>query len=257
MEEPILKLNGYIPEPVLEKHWSFEEHFYPFLQRRNAPESVDLRPYSSPRHNQRQTESCVAQSVVKALEISRNIQNGVATHTDLSVMAVYYLAREIQFPPVTNIDAGSIISCACDAVRRFGVPPESEWPFDVSKINMPPSWAAMRHAFTNKIDTFYRIKSTGQTRVDMVADAIRSNYPVIYGSIIGSNWLKYKAGQILTVTPDKDEVGRHATVLLGTQDGNFIGENSWGASFGDNGFYLASPDLIASDKAGDFWVLGR
>jgi C1A family cysteine protease len=194
---------------------------------------------------------------VKALEIGHNIEFGTAAHVDLSVLAVYYLARGLQFPPLTNIDDGTMISCACDAVRRFGVPPESEWPFDVSKINTPPSWAAMRRAYVNKITSFYRIKGTGSERVDMVAKAIRAKYPVVYGTIIGSNWMKYKAGQVLTVTPDKDEIGRHATVLLGIQDGNFIGENSWGSGWGENGFYLASPDMIASSKAGDFWVLGR
>lgn len=246
-----VKLDGYQPEPVKEEHWSFEDSFpsSPALMS----EDVDLRPYTSPRHDQKSTGTCVAQSVVKALEIRQRITTG--EHTDLSVLAVYYLARELQFPPMTSMDEGTLVSCACDVLRRFGVPAEKDWPFDAKKINLSPSWMAMRKAYLNKITGFYRIKSTGRERVEAVKQAIRLQLPVVYGTLVGSNWLKYQKGQVLGVTPDDDEVGRHATVLLGIQGDLFIGENSWGTDWGDNGFYLAHPELIASEKAGDFWVI--
>lgn len=253
MDERHPVTNGYQPEPVLPEQWSFEEHFQsPYT----ATGDVDLRPFTSPRHNQRQTGTCVAQSVVKALEIKRILQFGREAHVDLSVLAVYYLAREIQFPPQTHIDDGTRVSCACDVLRRFGVPAEADWPFDLNKVNLSPSWLAMRKAYLNKISAFYRIKSSGQDRVKAVAQAIRSGNPVVYGAVIGSQWRQYRKGDVLGVTPNDDpDKGRHATVLLGIQGDLFIGENSWGNNWGDDGFYLASPEMIASPKAGDFWVI--
>jgi hypothetical protein len=93
------KLGGYRPDPQdeesLKKHWGFEARLKAHLP--SGAGSVDLRPYASPRHNQVQTNSCVAQSVIKALEnLERQkkcqdlgiapAQLGPQDHTDLSVL---------------------------------------------------------------------------------------------------------------------------------------------------------------------------
>ena len=82
---------------------------------------------------------------------------------------------------------------------------------------------------------------------------MRSGNPVVYGTEIGANWKLYQAGEILENT--KTVTGRHATVLLGIQENLFIGENSWGNNWGDDGFYLLDPEVVASDAAKDFWVI--
>lgn len=203
-----VKLNGYQPEPVKEEHWSFEERFKGSAS--DIPSIyTDLRPYTSPRHNQRQTGTCVAQSVIKALEIRHNMAFGKEKHVDLSVLALYYLAREIQFPMLTHFDSGTTVSCACDALRRFGVPAEADWPFDATKVNLSPSWMAMRKAYLHKISAYYRIKSDGQERLDAVRAAIGAGFPVVFGSIIGTEWYDYKTGLI---TEAKDNVKLDATL---------------------------------------------
>jgi hypothetical protein len=52
----------------------------------------------------------------------------------------------------------------------------------------------------------------------------------------------------------RDNEGGHATVLLGYVAGLFVGENSWGRGWGDDGFYRMHPDVIADD-AHDVWAL--
>jgi len=42
--------------------------------------------------------------------------------------------------------------------------------------------------------------------------------------------------------------------LVGFIDGLFVGENSWGSRWGDDGFYLMDPAAIAADGSRDFWV---
>ena len=207
---------------------------------------------SVPRHNQRSTSSCVANATVKALEIMRIKLHGHDAHVDLSRMAVYYLARELMFPPETGVDDGTYISHAFDVLRRFGVPPEADWPWNPAKINVSPSWMAMRKAYAHKITAFYKIRSSGQSRVDEVANCLQAGYPVVFGTATGSNWNRYKKGDVLE-RPDKKK-GRHATCLVGIVDGKFIGENSWGSGWGDDGFYLMDPAVIAHDDSKDFWV---
>ena len=102
------KLGGYQPDPPDEHYWGFETKLQAHLPE--GAGSVDLRPYASPRHNQGQTGSCVAQAVVKALEnLERQkkcqdlglspAQLRPQDHQDLSVLALYYLARERMDPP--------------------------------------------------------------------------------------------------------------------------------------------------------------
>ena len=117
------KLGGYRPDPPDDRHWGFETRLRAHLP--TAAGSVDLRPYASPRHNQGQTGSCVAQSVVKALENLerqkicqdqglRPEQVGPQQHQDLSVLALYYLCRERMEPPEMAQDSGTFQWLACD-----------------------------------------------------------------------------------------------------------------------------------------------
>ena len=244
-----IDLAGFRPEPDNPKHWGFEDRLRPKMRIVESGD-VDLRPFTSPRHNQRRTNSCVANAAVKALEIKR-IQAG-EPHVDLSRLAVYYLARELMVPTETHLDQGTYVSHAFDALRRFGVPPEEAWPFDTDKINTPPSWRAMRKAYVHKIAAFYRIRSTGQDRVEAVRDALRAGNPVVFGTATGKNWKNYDKGDVLG-SPGR-RTGAHATVLIGCQGDRIIGENSWGEGWGDDGFYLMDPAVIASSDSSDFWV---
>jgi C1A family cysteine protease len=155
-------------------------------------------------------------------------------------------------PQETSIDGGTYISCAFDVLRRFGVPPEADWSWNSNKINTPPSWLSMRKAYLHKITGFYKIRETGSARVQAVLECLRAGNPVAFGTSTGDNWQLYKKGQVLNVPSTK--TGRHATVLIGYQKGLFLGENSWGNNWGDDGFYLMNPDVIKSTESEDFWV---
>ena len=250
---PIHLLNGFRAEPDSPKHWGFEDRLRS-KQVLTTTGDVDLREFSSPRHNQGGTNSCVAQATVKALEIKRIQQYGMEAHIDLSRMAVYWLARNLMYPKETGTDKGTYISHAFDAMRRFGVPPEVDWPWDKARIYDAPSWSAMRKAYVSKIHAFYKIRSVGDLRINMVVEALQAGNPVVFGTNVDKTWQSYKKGQVLLPVSESDQTGRHATVLVGFQDGKFIGENSYGSSWGDNGFYLLDPAVIAADASKDFWV---
>ena len=262
------KLGGHLPDPddenSLASYWNFKTQLRPHL----APGSgdVDLRPYSSPRHDQGQTGSCVAQSVVKALENlerqricqQRGIspsQLGPDDHKNLSVLALYYLCREQMAPKRLHEDSGTYPYIACDCLRRFGVCTEEEWPFEIGRLFDAPSIMAMRDAYVHKLSAYYRITETGQDRVQSVLDALRANHPVVYATDVGDNWQNYSAGQVLRV-PETAE-GGHATHLVGWIEDQavFIGENSWGTGWGDDGYYLLATEVVAASCSQDFWVI--
>ena len=244
---------GFRPEPDSPDHWGYEDNLKPKMKLGTAGD-IDLREFTSPRHDQRHSSSCVAQAVVKALEIKRIMKEGHGAHVDLSRLAVYYLARELMLPKETHMDDGTFVSHACDVLRRWGVCLEQEWPFKLDKITTSPSWMAMRSAYLHKIDGYYKIRSTGQKRVDEVVRCLQAGNPVVYGTNVGSNWMTYRANSDPLQIPD-DNHGGHATVLLGWKDGLFIGENSWGVGWGQNGFYLMDPSVIAWGGSRDFWIV--
>jgi len=267
---PPYKLGGHLPDPKdadsLKAYWDFDAQLKPHLAAAAAPGDIDLRPYSSPRHNQGQTGSCVAQSVTKALENlerqklcrQRGIspsQLGPNDHKNLSVLALYYLCREKMRPSQVNEDKGTFIWLACDCLRLFGVCTAEEWPFDPDKVSESPPVMAMREAYDHKISAYYRIKTTGTDLVASIRDALRANYPVVYATDVGDNWMHYRAGDVLGL-PGSTE-GGHATHLVGWDQakGVFIGENSWGTGWGDDGYYLIAPEVIANPISQDFWVI--
>ncbi len=246
-------LQGFRDEPDSPDHWNYEDRLKDRMSA-FAPGDVDLRPFSSPRHNQRFTSSCVGNSVVKALEIKRIMQHGHDAHVDLSRLAVYYLARELMLPSETHLDGGTYISHAFDVLRRFGAPTEAQWPWDTSKVKSPPSFMAMRSAYLHKITGYFKIRSTGDGRVAEVIRCLRAGNPVVFGCNVDGSWYGLGKNHLLKPVSRSDRDGRHATVLIGYADGKFIGENSWGADWGDDGFYYMDPSVIAHLDSRDFWV---
>lgn len=256
-------LSGFRPEPspVTDKDkanwekWSFSTVLAPKLAAYSGKTS-DLRSFTSPRHSQKNTSTCVAQGVIKALELKRIQKYGQSAHVDLSRLAVYFLARELMNPAETDRDDGTYVSLAADALRRFGVCEEALWPFttDASRIRTAPSWSAMRRAYVHKISSWHRITTTGTARVEQVITALASGNPVVYGTRIGDEWMKYTAQSAPLGLPT-NILGGHATCLEGWDGTSFIGENSWGTGWGDNGFYKIQPEVIASNNSSDFVVI--
>lgn len=261
-------LSGFRPEPadLAEQHWSFSMVRQAVLTAighgaaSGALDALasDLRPYSSPRHDQTTTSSCVANSVVKALEIKRIQKYGIGAHVDLSRLALYYLGRELMDPEETQHDDGMYVSMAAEVLRRFGVCKESDWPFDEQKIFAPPTWTAMRKAYVHKIASWYRIASTGIDRVGDVIANLAADNPVPFGTVIGDDWMNYGPGEVLQKVEGAIR-GRHATVLVGWQPhlygGVFIGENSWGTSWGEDGFYYMAPEVIGAIETSDLLAM--
>jgi C1A family cysteine protease len=253
----LFKVGGHLADPVNPKYRNFES--ISGLLMGSGSGDADLRMYSSEVHNQRQTGSCVANAVAKALEIKERHEkasNGEPmSHTDISRLHLYFLSREMH--RAQGEDNGTHISICCDVLNRFGIVSEKYWPFDINKLFVPPSWKAMRHCYSNKLGLsgYYRIESSGSDRVNDVVKALRANHPVVFGTQVDTRWFGYKSGEVLK--PVSESEGAHATCLVGWDEARslVIGENSWGPHWGDNGCYLMDPKVLESWDSSDFWVI--
>jgi len=220
--------------------------------------NVDLREFTSPRHNQRKTSTCTCQSAVKALEIKRIMKYGKEAHVPLSVMDLYYGARDLMDPKETDRDEGTYLYLVCDVLRRFGVCREELNPFDEKNLFVPTPIMATRESYMNKISANYRISSTGNDRVDDVINNLRVGNPVIFATRVGMNWMLYNSNsKPLEITSMDNSIGNHAICIVGWVDGKFVIENSWGNGWGDDGFAYLQPEVIADCGSVDFWVIAE
>ena len=220
----------------------------------STSKDVDLRSYSSPRHDQRKTSSCVAQSVVKALELKRIMKHGHAKHVDLSIADLYYGARDMMSPKMTDQDSGTFISLACHVLQTLGVCRDVMHPFNETNLYRPPSVMATREARLNRIKGHFRILSQGNDRIDDMVYNLHAGNPVVFGTLVGTDWYNYKGKGV--IGKESDPKGMHAMVIVGYVDGKMIVENSWGTDFGENGFAYVDPAVFSDlSRTKDCWVI--
>ena len=251
-----IKLGGWNPDPANKIYSTFNRLALSLTENNiqyKGGNDIDLRPYSSPRHNQRSTGSCVAQSIIKALEIKRIIKKGHANHVDLSVLDLYYGARERMTPPQTNLDKGTNISLACDVLRKFGVCREELHPFSETNLFKKPSLMATREARLNRITSHFKIKTYGNDRLDDIIFNLKAGNPVIFGTTVGKDWMSYTGGSKPLLVETRP-VGGHCMCCVGFVNGLFIIENSWG-QWGEDGFGYVDPSVFKHASTRDLWVI--
>lgn len=202
--------------------------------------TIDLRDYASSVADQGQTGSCVAQAVVSALELKRNMAG--LPHIDLSVSGLYYACRSRMNPRQEHVDEGTYIWLACKTLKDIGIAPDSYWPFDPDRLFTNPGIDYWEKCAVHQISSYKKITSTGTARVLDIKAALLSGNPVVYGLDVGSDWDRYRSG---TLGIESKPRGGHATTLLGHNGSEFIGMNSWGPYWGLNGFYRISEEAIA------------
>jgi hypothetical protein len=252
-----IKLNGWNPDPANKMYLAFDKSKLELRSSKiqyKSQNDIDLRPYTSGRHDQCSTNSCVGQSVIKALEIKRIIQYGHANHVDLSVLDVYYGARERMTPSKVNEDLGTHIALACDVLRDFGVCRDVMHPFDVKNVNKKPSIMASREARINRIKGHFKIKRYGQDRLDDIIFNLHAGNPVVFGTAVGADWVNYRGGSN-PLRVETQPKGRHAMVIIGFVDGLFIIENSWSNYWGEDGFGYVAPEVFTHPSTRDLWVM--
>ena len=245
------KLGGWVPDPNNKTYDSFDPSLFSINRE---SEEIDLRPFTSPRHDQRSTSTCVAQSTIKAIEIKSILKNGMQNFVPLSVLDVYYGARERMNPSCTDKDNGTHIYLACSVVKDFGVCRDVMHPFSVENVNKKPSVMASREARLNRISSQFKITSSGQQRLNDILFNLRAKNPVIFGTRVGKTWFKYTASSE-PLGLEKYPEGGHAMCIVGYVNGLFIVENSWGTLWGENGFAYVKPEVFTANETQDIWVM--
>lgn len=218
---------------------------------------VDLTKFFRPISNQLSVGSCVANATADSFEAQIAQRKGISPDQvqDISRLFIYWVARNNMDPPRANVDEGTTIRNAFDAMARYGAAPESLWNYDITKVNVRPSILSFREAVKNRISAFYRIDATGDNRIVQIKQALSAGNPTVFGTRLSESFRYVRTEDIINC-PNCCWIGRHAMVICGWSDSKqaFKVRNSWGTDWGFGGYCWMSKNYITSSETKDLWV---
>jgi len=217
------------------------------------PSSMDLRPECPPVYDQGQLGSCTANSVGGAFQFEQMKQK-VKDFTP-SRLFIYYNERVIEH--TVNSDSGAQIRDGIKVVAKLGAPPETDWPYDITKFTEKPPQKAFADAAKNKVLSYQRVSRA----LSQMKGCLASGYPFVFGFTVYDSFESTavaQSGHAPMPQPGEKVVGGHAVVAVGYEDKSqwFIVRNSWAATWGLKGYFtLPYQYLLEPNLSDDFWTI--
>jgi C1A family cysteine protease len=238
-----------VPSRDITQDWKFQDALSSGSLAAPAalPPRVDLRTPWWIINNQLNTGSCVgwatADGVVRYQLVAAN---RLAPTQLLSPRFVWMASKEtdeFSSKPETFIEeAGTSLKAAMDIARKYGTALESDLPFNVDTL----MYAGSENAFyagtsTRKIANYFNLgKSLNQWK-----SWLAGNGPILAGLSVDATWDNAnKTNGQLDTFQSATVRGGHAVCIVGYLADRFIIRNSWGTTWGDQGFGYASAAYI-------------
>lgn len=219
---------GYIPDA----HDPRDKHLASLGLSTAVPAAFSLQDHVVEVLDQGQSSACVAHSWAQALRIADMVA-GIKDPPLPSREFLYFNARAFDGEPIE--DEGTQLRSCAKGLTKFGRPPETAWPFTMSKINDRPSWDAYRQGYDHKGPAGY-VRVTG---LDQIKQAIAASKPVVGGASVAQSIEDYTGG-IYNPSPSEPSIGGHALCFVAYDPHCFTIVNSWGPSYGEHGFIRVS-----------------
>jgi C1A family cysteine protease len=217
------------------------------------PTAVDLRPDCPPVYDQGQLGSCTANSIGGAIQfeqIKQKVKNFVPSR-----LFIYYNERVIE--NTVQSDSGAQIRDGMKVVAKQGAPPETDWPYDISKFADKPPAIAYTDGAKNRVLSYQRVSRV----LNQFKGCLASGYPFVFGFTVYDSFESAavaQSGHANMPQPGESVAGGHAVVAVGYDDKNqwFIVRNSWGVDWGMHGYFtLPYQYLLEPNLSDDFWTI--
>jgi C1A family cysteine protease len=220
----------------------------------SPPAAVDLRPLCPPVYDQSPLNSCTANATAAAVEFERMRLKLTPDYTP-SRLFIYYNGRKMA--GTEDKDDGAPLRDVIKVVAKQGDCPEPQWPYVPAKVtDAPPT-----HCYTAAVKYGDLTYQAVQQDLAHLKACLAGGHPFVLAIHVysGSETPQAKAADTFPV-PKAGEtlLGTHAIMAVGYQDSasHFIVRNSWGANWGQAGyFYLPYAYVTDPRYAGDFWTL--
>jgi C1A family cysteine protease len=216
-------------------------------------------------YDQGQLGSCTANAIAGAIEFEQKKQK--LPEFTPSRLFIYYNERVMEGTP-PSVDSGAQIRDGIKSVAGQGACKETTWPYsDANNGNNPcpkcnyalkPKPACYKEALQYKIKTYQRLDNTNLT---VLKGCLASGYPFVFGFTVYESFESQQVantGMVPMPASGEQVVGGHAVDCVGYDDSKqlFIVRNSWGTSWGLQGYCMMPYTyLTSSNLADDFWTI--
>lgn len=185
-----------------------------------------------------------------------------------SRLYVYYHERllEDNNNPKKITDSGADVTDAIAWCGKFGICPESLWPYNTKNVNQQPPKQCEIAAQTHKTDIkSYQIQLDGK-QIDNIKVAISNNLPVLLAIEVYDSFENTDSSGVVPMpdTDNEQDLGGHEILIIGYSDvqhndipeNSVIVLNSWGDSWGDKGYcYIPYDYILNSDLTSQLEVM--
>lgn len=222
---------------------------FAIVRTKTLPETFSRRTKTPAVFNQGSIGSCVGCSgkvVVGDLEAHRTVE--------ISPMWIYKKGKEFDVIP-GEAYSGTTIVGACEALKYKGACQEKFWPYSESEDTVPLP-GADADAASRTLKEYAKIEPLRFLDIQtlLLEQCLWASFVVYPGFLAVA-----PDGILLPHQAEDKTLGGHAVALVGwrTIDGVLYWEfqNSWGASFGDKGFFFVSAEYFATVVHGGFYYL--
>ena len=234
----------------------------------DLPEYVDLHEWCSPVEHQGNLGSCTAQAAVGLVEFFE--RRAFGRHLNASRLFLYKVTRRLAG---IQGDLGATLRDTMKALRLFGVPPESAWPYVEEGFDEEPTAFCYALAQNYQAEVYYRLDPFGTSPTELlhcIRVLLSRNLPSMFGFTCYTSMDHISTtGEIPLPSPNESVMGAHAVVAIGYQNdfeithpttgvtttGALYIRNSWGENWGDAGYGWLPYDYILEGLTSDWWTL--
>ena len=237
------------------------------------PPRVDLRPFFPAVIDQGSLNSCTAATASALIGFFE--KKALGRDVAPSIMFLYKITRNLLGQ---SGDTGGFLRTAMQALRAFGVPPETAWPYRPELLDVEPAPFHYAYAANFKATHYFRLddgKTTNDQLHARIKAALASSLPSMFGLALFSSRDSAGPGEIPMPGPFDVRTELHALVAAGYDDGKIIVRpdpmtgrplltvgalrvrNSWGPLWGEGGYGWLPYDYVRAGLTSDWWCLVR
>lgn len=227
---------------------------YKITQPVPLPDKIDLSGKCPPIYNQGSLGSCTANALAAAYEFNL-IKEGKTNYVP-SRLFIYYSERS--YEGTIRSDAGAALSDGMKVLNKIGVCNETLWPYNIGRFRIQPSNTCFVEALKNRISLYERLDNSSLT---ILQQCLAKGFPFVFGFTVFSSFESQDtADSGIMNLPDASEskLGGHAVLGVGYDNQTKMVKvrNSWGAAWGDHGYFYMPYEYITNQGlASDFWAI--
>ena len=250
-----------------------------------VPPSMDLRSQCSPVRDQGQLGCCTGFAI--AVGMREFLENAAPTPTPTPTptpapspgcssakllpkfhhkesqagadpaLAAIPLLRRARARRHDGQDAGAEPRDGFKVLNQTGCAREADWPYDISRFTVAPPDTVVQSAGDFKVSAYQRLTDMTDMKTCLAGGA-----GLVLGFTVYSSFESIGAdGKMPMPASDEQIIGGHAVFVAGYSDdaswaggGYLIVKNSWGAGWGDHGYFYMPYAYVTPDLVPDLWT---